>query len=333
MTAKRKGWGRKIALALVWIALLVWGIIYVLRSADLSLIYSQPVGFWLLQALILLVYLAIGSELVAIILRKMGVACSSPMVFLVMQTSYSSSYLGPVKLGVPLRVVLFNKIFGASYSAATSATLLAQAIRIGILFLVATAGVLVRFRTYVEEMLIALAALVVLAGVGFVVLKLIRRFDFQQRLLDRARNFVLSIYDTTKSVGWQTVVVITGMALVITALLSLSSYLVALQFDQPLSYLDVFFIDAVSIFIGLISFMPMGLGTRDATVIFLLQGAGVPEEISYTIVIVQRMVWSLLPFVIGLISANILGVKSLVAKPEPLPETQSNPGQNNSTSE
>lgn len=326
MTTKKSRRWHKIGFGIVWVGLLIWGVVYVLRSADLALMYSQPPGFWLLQALILLVYLVLGSQLVAFILRKMGTTCSLLMIFLAMQASYSTSYLGPIKLGVPLRIVLFNKLFNASYSTATSATLLAQAIRIGALSLLAVIGVLVRFHQYTGQMTIALVTLAVLSGIGWVALKLFSRLQLQQRLLDRLQDFLVSIYHTTKSIGWQAAIILVVKALTLTALLSLSSYLVMRQFNQPLSYLDLLFIDAVSIFIGLISFMPMGLGTRDATAIFLLRSTGVPEEVSYTVVIVQRMIWSLLPFVIGLISANVLGAKSLLTQAESLPGEQNERG-------
>lgn len=319
MSARQRRRWRNIVLGIIWVALLAWGVSYILRSADLSLIPGQPAGFWLLQALILLIYLGLGSQLVVAILRRMGIACSLPMVFLVMQSSYSSSYLGPVKLGLPLRIVLFNRLFGASYSTATSATLLAQAVRIGMLFLVAVIAVLARFHTYTTEMAIALGTLAALGSMGLIVLKAIRRLDVQQKLLGRLQDFLISIYNTMKSIGWRTVMQITVLAGILIALLSLSSYLVIRQFSQPLSYVEVLFIDAISMSIGLISFMPMGLGTRDATAIFLLHAAGVPEGVSYTVVIVQRMIWALLPFVIGLISASALGARSLVATAECLP--------------
>jgi uncharacterized protein (TIRG00374 family) len=113
-------------------------------------------------------------------------------------------------------------------------------------------------------------------------------------------------------VGLVTVSKLTVLSLGLMMLMSLSSSLIISGLGEPIAYLDVLSIDAVSVFVGFVSFMPMGLGTRDATSVFLLRQAGASRDVVYSIIVVQRLIWSLVPFAIGLLSASILWVRTLV---------------------
>lgn len=317
--AGKKTW-HKLILFVIWVALIAWGGYYIVHHADLAIIYSLPWSFWVLQAMILLVYLLLGSVLTVVVLRSLKAACPLLRVFCILQTSYSSSYLGPIKLGVPLRIFLFKQMLGVPYSKATSATILTQGIRLSILALVTALGIGIKFQEYYVQLLILIGAAIILLLVILVILRLARRANTQQKIPRRLREFLMSMYGAMKEVGIRAVIEAGLLSTILMLLMSYSSFFTLNQLGEHLAFFDVFLIDAISLFIGFVSFIPMGFGTRDATYILLLQQSKVPPEIAYSITIVQRMIWSLLPFAIGLISASVLGVRLLIKNSKvPLP--------------
>lgn len=65
---------------------------------------------------------------------------------------------------------------------------------------------------------------------------------------------------------------------------------------------------SVSYLVGVISFMPQGLGTRDAALGFLLHAGGATPEQATGLVLLVRLATTGFTFVAGLIAASLLGV-------------------------
>lgn len=310
----KRPWSRWIFFGF-WIVILVTGVTYVVRHADFSIVADLPWDFWGLQVFILLSYLLFAAVLNLIILRRMGVGCSLLEVFLILQASYSASYLGPLKLGVPVRILLFRETLSTSYSKGTSATIAAQGIRLVSLAFVAAVGIGVKFRSYYIHLLVVLGALGIVALMGLLILRLSRLVHVQQRLLERVQSFLVSIYDAMRQIGVGTAIGLGVLSVGLMMLLSFSSFLIIDRFGGQVAYSEILFIDAISVFVGFVSFIPMGLGTRDATSILLLsQAKALQDSALYSVVIVQRMIWSLLPLIVGVVSFGILWIRVLICR-------------------
>jgi uncharacterized protein (TIRG00374 family) len=80
----------------------------------------------------------------------------------------------------------------------------------------------------------------------------------------------------------------------------------------PSSVIDLLFIQAISGIIGIISMLPMGIGAKDTSLVVLMTQVGVPQSTALIAVLVDRTLWTLVPLVVGIISANILGVSNLM---------------------
>jgi len=70
----------------------------------------------------------------------------------------------------------------------------------------------------------------------------------------------------------------------------------------------------VAYVVGALSMIPTGLGSSDLTFMFFLSKLAIPKQIMLSCVLVDRLLYTLLPFLIGLVSANILGVEFLRRK-------------------
>jgi len=80
---------------------------------------------------------------------------------------------------------------------------------------------------------------------------------------------------------------------------------------SPLAWLAVL---TISLTAGNLSMIPMGLGVRDASFTLLLTQLGIPSEIALAVAVIQRLFSPGWPLLLGLISANILGVSELVKR-------------------
>lgn len=57
--------------------------------------------------------------------------------------------------------------------------------------------------------------------------------------------------------------------------------------------------------------IPMGLGAKDITFMFILSKLGVSEEVALSSALIDRIFHTFFPFCLGVISASILGVRFL----------------------
>jgi uncharacterized protein (TIRG00374 family) len=63
---------------------------------------------------------------------------------------------------------------------------------------------------------------------------------------------------------------------------------------------------------GLLSLIPMGIGVKDVSVIELLRRVGASTSVTIGFVAIDRLVWSLLPLLVGLVVGWHLGVNALI---------------------
>ena len=88
-------------------------------------------------------------------------------------------------------------------------------------------------------------------------------------------------------------------------------FLLCLFFSSELSLLQAIVAGSSAFFLGAISMVPMGLGVREASMLFYLYHMGISHEIGLSIVTIQRLLFTGFAFVLGTIFGAILGVKSI----------------------
>ena len=60
--------------------------------------------------------------------------------------------------------------------------------------------------------------------------------------------------------------------------------------------------------IGAVSMIPMGLGTRDLSMVFYLSSFGVPSDVAIVITAIQRVITTGLGYLLGLVASGIIGI-------------------------
>jgi uncharacterized protein (TIRG00374 family) len=113
-----------------------------------------------------------------------------------------------------------------------------------------------------------------------------------------------------------TIAAVLALDLLMVALQSVRLWIVLRVFGPAPSSLSLLAVFAISVTAGNLSMIPMGLGVRDASFTLLLARLGVSQEIALSAAVIQRLFSPGWPLLLGLISANVLGVSALTRQPE-----------------
>jgi len=87
--------------------------------------------------------------------------------------------------------------------------------------------------------------------------------------------------------------------------------LLAYFFSANLSLWQAVIAESAAFFLGALSMVPMGLGVREASVLFFLYHVGIPKGVGLSIVTIQRLISTGLGFILGAIFGAIIGMKSI----------------------
>ena len=260
---------------------------------------------WLLVLLLFCIVQFLNLWYFKFILTRMCPINSLTKLFQILFASYSFNYAGPLKLGMPVRIFLFKEILGVPYSA-------------GIATVMATTGLDICVMTTLVIALTAWICVSPLVGftlglaiiIGFTGLAaLSHRWSFAR--LERPAWLARFLADIRNLSPFVTLCAILLSA---TKLLlnSLAGWIVLLGFGKTTGLAEFSLVYFSSHLAGLLSLIPMGIGIKDASVIELLGRMGTSPSVGIAFVAIDRLIWSMLPLVIGLMAGWQLGVNALI---------------------
>jgi len=223
----------------------------------------------------------------------------------VLFASHSFNYAGPLKLGIPVRLFLFKQILGIPYTA-------------GVASLMATTGLDVLVMVALTVSFSAWIFIDPLVGLGLgaaVLTCLIGSAALYQKLhparTERSSWIGRFFSELGKISPWITlycVLIAAAKAL----LNGFAGWIVLTGLGATASLVEFVFIYLASHLAGLLSLIPMGIGVKDVSIIELLSRAGASASVSIGFVAIDRLVWSLLPLLMGLLAGWHLGVNGLM---------------------
>lgn len=278
--------------------------------ATISLLTYQK---WLLVLLLFLIVQFLNLWYFQLILTRMYEINSSARLFQILFASHSFNYAGPVKLGMPVRIFLFKQILGVPYSAGIATVMTTTGLDVCIMIVLV---IVLSTWIYVSPLVgftVGLAIIIGLTGLAALTHRWafirLERFVWLARFLADIRNlsplvtFCAMLLSATKLLlnsvaGW---IVLTGLG----ASTGLDKFSLV-YFSSHLA--------------GLLSFIPMGLGVKDASVVELLSRMNTPPSISIAFVAIDRLVWSVIPLLIGLVAGWQLGISAMIESAREKPE-------------
>ncbi|GBC60384.1 hypothetical protein DENIS_1336 [Desulfonema ishimotonii] len=267
-------------------------------------------GWGLFLILISIAIFCIMENILAsqILLRGMGYNVSFTKLYLILTTSLVANYSAPTKIGVPVRIFLYKKILGIPFPVCTANVSLEICIGIGTGGLISLIGIIHLFDDILLNNWILLFCffipVILFFGVKFFVKSLSLTSQFFQRIF----HFFNVFNDSIKKVSKTALLIFIVLLVIRLVIRCMITYTVLQRFRYNISPLDIFYVQSISGLISIISMVPMGLGAKDLSLVALLVRVGVPIEAGTLVAAVERVMWTIVPFLLGLFSVYRLNV-------------------------
>ena len=286
--------------------------VWALRSFDLRAL----VGTLSLAGWIQILFLVIGAAFLSILpswlfLRLAGHRMPYLGFTGVMLASQALNVANPLRMGFPLRVYLLNARFGVPAAMGSLLipleALMAFLVAISLGLLAAPLYTSVLGARWITGLV---AAIIVGATAITVAVKLAEmgRLPVPSALRERATRILGPLKESLRKITLGSLLVFAVAYLFsdLAAALILKLSLHEAGFDASVVYLVCAYCAAYAF--GTLSFMPQGLGTRDAMLGFLLHAAGAtPEQAAYG-ALIHRTATTGLSFVLGILAAWAMGL-------------------------
>jgi uncharacterized protein (TIRG00374 family) len=254
-----------------------------------------------------------------LLIRASGYRTTLVQAYLVLTASLSVNYVTPVKVGIPLRVYLYRYFMGIPAATGTALITLEALLGIVVPALIAIAGVasLFPFIGFLRPVVLLLIVGSVFAAVTLFPSRRIKPFVRRlplQRAVKRIASFGGQVQISLRNLPVWALLSTTILIILNLAAVAIRLHLVLQMLGYAVSPMALLYVQAIAVTTGNLSMIPMGLGVRDASLVLLLAQLGVPNEIALSVGVIQRLFSPGWPLLLGLISANILGISEAVKR-------------------
>ena len=301
-------------------------IFYIWTNFNLSALLKLSIENISILLLLYLISILLFVLNIKIFLKGMGHEASFKIIYLIVTSSLALNYTTPVKIGIPLRAYLYKKILNMHLAHAMASLCVEIFVEIFLPILIAIIGIISVFHITIEipSLLLVLPFLIIFLYILISFksnnhFRIISQFSLRNRYIGiistKVSRFVINFRKGLRLIDKKTLLLFSFILLIIYSIDALWLYTLLNIFGiDDLSPICLLYINSISFTIGMISMIPMGLGTRDATSILLLMKLGVPNEIAISVALIQRAFGTGLNAILGLLSTSVLGIKFLNSK-------------------
>lgn len=264
--------------------------------------------YWQLYVILLLFAFIACLEILLrrFLLSGYAKVCSVKTLGLIHFSTMAAHYSTPVKIGFPLTVYLLNKFENIPYSVGSAIVLIELFASLFVCGLIAVFGMLF----YFENLSVYLVLFIVVSLVVLVVMIKKKRLNLSRyKGLSKITDFLLQVVVALSTLSFKRAFLYLVFFFLIRAVGSLNLYLLTIFLAENITFLQALFSGSTAFFIGAMSMIPMGLGARDVSMLFLLNHFGVTHETGMIIVSIQRVLFTGVSFLLGVISGSWLGIK------------------------
>ena len=286
------------------------------RDFDLSILGHLSFSTWVLATSLSLLSLFIYFLCVNTLLRGMGFRRSLKLVSLIILAAGTATLSSPVKMGIPVRIFLFKKRLNVPVSVGVGVF----AVEVFLELLWMTIVFLLPIGHFYEygslRLVLIIFSLLFALFCGTVLLRpqqigrFFSRFIFK-RQTQRIVDFGISLQQGLKRISKWALALAVGLFLLRYITQAIFLYFVLSGFGYRINPFYLLYAKTVAYVAGTISMIPMGLGTKDITFMFILSQMGISEQVAISSALIDRFFHTFLPLCLGVISASILGVKFL----------------------
>ena len=223
-------------------------------------------------------------------------------------STMAAHYSTPAKLGFPFAVYLLNRFDNIPYATGTAMIIIELFVSTGICGLIALIGSLFYF-SHITKIIFLLFFLLffVIGLIFFVLLFFLKKKEKHSRIY----RFISELHAAFTRVPLNKSLIYSLMRVFIQIISGINLVLLCLFFSSELSLWKAVVAGSTAFFLGAISMVPMGIGVREASMLFYLHHVGIPNEIGLPVVTIQRLLSTGLSFALGAIFGTILGVGNI----------------------
>jgi uncharacterized membrane protein YbhN (UPF0104 family) len=238
-------------------------------------------------------------------------------LYLVVTASLAANYSTPVKAGIPLRVYLYKRFMGIGLP--TGSALVGLEVLLGMLvpavISIIVLALLLPEGDLAVPALVAAGAAVAVAAIAFV-----RSGSYDGAVarlpLPRIARRVLApdgdIVAAVRAVPLWSLGAAAGIYAAMFVLVGVRSFYAFQLFGGSMNVMELVGISAAAFTLGSVSFLPMGLGVRDATLVALFIQAGADRDVAIAVAALDRLLSTGVPLLLGVLSAQILGLRAVL---------------------
>lgn len=223
-------------------------------------------------------------------------------------STMAAHYSTPAKLGFPLAVYLLNRSDNIPYATGAAMILIELFVSTGICGLIALIGSLFYFSHSTKIIIFTFFIFLIIIGLIFYFFVLFLR---KKEKNSRAYHFFKDLHLAFTRIPLNKSLIFTLMRTFIQVFSGINLVFISYFFSANLSIWQAVVAGSTAFFLGAISMVPLGLGVREASLLFYLHHVGIPNEIGLSIVTIQRLLSTGLSFVLGTIFGTILGVRNI----------------------
>lgn len=312
-------------IASYWLLLFFGLVVIIVLLSDISFADLLSTLFtlraWQLALLVGVFFLATGVHIASrkYLLSILGAGCRLKHLILIHFATMAAHYSTPVKIGIPFAIFLFNRIENIDYAKSTAMMLVEIAVSTALCGLIALIGLPVILGISMAEAMIYF----VLLGTGG--LLAVGTAGWWYRNSGRRHAFLDYFFDTLatlRSISPMPMALYLLLSLLLRLVDGLNLFLLCIFFSEDLTLWQSVITTSTAFFVGTISMVPMGLGTRDISLLLLLQHYNVGGDSALIIVSLQRILTTGLSFILGIYCGSVLGMKNIASVDAVQPQTK-----------
>jgi len=220
----------------------------------------------------------------------------------------AAHYSTPAKIGFPLAVYLLNKFDNVPYSSGTTMILIELIVSTTICGIIAFVGTFFYFTSNTKVLILSFSYLFIF---GLLVFYGIRIFLKKGNENSRTYLFIKNVHEAFSHITVYNLNIYIFLIVFIQLLSGITLVLLTSFFSKEISLWQAVVANSTAFFLGAISMIPMGLGVREASILFYLKHLRITNEIGISIVTIQRLFSTGLSFALGVIFGSILGVRHI----------------------
>lgn len=222
-------------------------------------------------------------------------------------SSRAAHYSTPAKLGFPFTVYLLKRFEDIPFTTGTVAVLIEVVVSTGICGIIGFFGSYFYFSEKITTLLPLLLFFVICILTLSIISHMLRKKAGDSRFFRFFKNVQSSFQHLHKYNSLLYILIMTFIQI----FSGINLVLLAYFFSADLSLWQAVIAQSAAFFLGALSMVPMGLGIREASVLFFLYHVGIPKEIGLSIVTIQRLISTGLNFALGIMFGAVIGVKNI----------------------